>query len=447
MTGTVPSGSHHELVIIAGELQGRRHLLVRERPVSVEVIEIVFAFLEKNAKRLGIGLPNQGRIDMASPDVREAPDVTDDLSKGIGPLPRGGEGTDPTRTVSADDTMIRVAGQGVGLADFRKDLFEEKPGILVAERVIFEAAILSRLAALFRRRNHPGIDEDSDRDGDVASVNQVIENGRGTKGSILPNKASPILTNQHRRGFSFLILGGDIDPVIANRARKDLTGPGMLGDFPLWNALPGLSIRTGAVVFVSGPEGSCCKKTGQENRNTNHERIVRVKVSPDSDNSRFEKITGAGSMPEGQAERIRKGGPEMGSATKRRDPSMAKRAGDMITEGSHHSVPEWGRDDRRAMRIDDRGHDWMKLAMNRRADIELDRGWRPWSQTPCLDLALAEKQGQRPEQLSGEGLLFLEIGSALSIRGFRSVSGLRIGDRRLLYPRSWLGIRVGVGRH
>jgi hypothetical protein len=99
------------------------------------------------------------------------------------------------------------------------------------------------------------------------------------------------------------------------------------------------------------------------------------------------------------------------------------------------------------MRIDDRGHDWMKLAMNRRADIELDRGWRPWSQTPCLDLALAEKQGQRPEQLSGEGLLFLEIGSALSIRGFRSVSGLRIGDRRLLYPRSWLGVRVGVGRH
>jgi hypothetical protein len=128
--------------------------------------------------------------------------------------------------------MIRVVGQGVGLADFRKDLFEEKPGILVAERVIFEAAILSRLAALFRRRNHPGIDEDSDRDGDVASVNQIIENGRGTKGSILPNKASPILTNQHRCRFPLLILGGDIDPVIANRARKDLTGPGMLRDLP-----------------------------------------------------------------------------------------------------------------------------------------------------------------------------------------------------------------------
>ena len=77
------SRSHHELVVVAGKLQGRSHLLIREGPVSMQVVEVILTVLEEYPDRFGICLANQGRVDMTSSDVRETPDVADHLAKGI----------------------------------------------------------------------------------------------------------------------------------------------------------------------------------------------------------------------------------------------------------------------------------------------------------------------------------------------------------------------------
>src|SRR5438105_377830 len=54
-----------ELVIIFGESQRLRHLLVGERPVAVIVVEVVGPVLEEDADRLPGGLADQGLVVVA----------------------------------------------------------------------------------------------------------------------------------------------------------------------------------------------------------------------------------------------------------------------------------------------------------------------------------------------------------------------------------------------
>src|SRR5262245_55188864 len=95
-----------EAVVVAAELARRRHLLVRERPVPVLVVEVVRAVLQEDAHRPLRVLADQSRVDVAATDVREAADVADHLAKGVGPLPRDGERADAARAHTHDPARV-----------------------------------------------------------------------------------------------------------------------------------------------------------------------------------------------------------------------------------------------------------------------------------------------------------------------------------------------------
>ena len=162
------TGTHCELIVIPDEFECRRHVLIRQRPVAVEIVEIVLTVLKKDSERLWVSLSNERGIDMAAPDVREAADVTDYLAEGIGPLPCDGEGGDAPGAVSANGPAIGVVAQLHGFPDFGNNLLDEKTGVLVAERVVFEAAIFSGALAFFRGRHDPWIDENTHGYRDIA---------------------------------------------------------------------------------------------------------------------------------------------------------------------------------------------------------------------------------------------------------------------------------------
>src|SRR5688572_9302199 len=57
--------AEHKGVIVAHELERRRHVLLRERPVTMQVVEIVAAILQEHAERLGgFSLPDQRRVNV-----------------------------------------------------------------------------------------------------------------------------------------------------------------------------------------------------------------------------------------------------------------------------------------------------------------------------------------------------------------------------------------------
>ena len=64
----VPSFGHHQLMLISRKSEGSRHVLVRQRPVAEQVIEVVFPFLQVNLDRFGmvLALAYPGRIDGAA---------------------------------------------------------------------------------------------------------------------------------------------------------------------------------------------------------------------------------------------------------------------------------------------------------------------------------------------------------------------------------------------
>src|SRR5690606_3483207 len=75
------AGSADKLVVVLFKLQCFRHLLVREPPVAVFVVDVVLAILQEDAERLRIRLANQSGIDMAAADVGEAADMAQHFAK------------------------------------------------------------------------------------------------------------------------------------------------------------------------------------------------------------------------------------------------------------------------------------------------------------------------------------------------------------------------------
>src|SRR5688572_15028479 len=121
-------------MIVAHELERRRHVLVRERPVPMQVVEIVAAILQEHAERLGgFSLPDQRRVNVSAANVGEAANMTDDLAERIGSLPRDGECRDPARTVPADNATGRIRGKVESLRRLGKKFLEKKPGVRIAQ--------------------------------------------------------------------------------------------------------------------------------------------------------------------------------------------------------------------------------------------------------------------------------------------------------------------------
>src|SRR2546426_11287216 len=152
MFAVVPFGAELEFVIVTHELQRRGHLLVRQRPVAVQVVEVFGAVLQKDANWFLLRFPNQRRIDIAAANVGEAADVTEHFAKFIGPLPGDGPRADAAGTDAANRAAVRVLGQVIFLPYLGQDFFEQKTGVLVAERIVFKTPVAARLLARSEER-------------------------------------------------------------------------------------------------------------------------------------------------------------------------------------------------------------------------------------------------------------------------------------------------------
>ena len=131
---------------------------------------------------------------------------------------------------------LRIVSQPILLGNLREDLLQQKPRILVADRVVFDTAIGSRLFTMTAGRKRARIDEDSDRDRHLALVNQIVEDDRNTKLAMLIDVTSAVLKHHHAGGRFPIVLCGDVNPVIADRAWIDFLAlpvslsDGSLGD-------------------------------------------------------------------------------------------------------------------------------------------------------------------------------------------------------------------------
>ena len=174
--------AHDELVVVVFVFEGGSHLLVGERPVAELIVEICGAVLKENANGFAFGFANECFVVMAAADVGEAADVADDFAELVGSFPGDREGADAAGTHAADGTRFGFLAQLIFLFHFGQNFLEEKAGILIGERVVFEAAIIGaktvggKLIASVAR-----IDEDADGDGHFAFVNEVIEDDGGAE--------------------------------------------------------------------------------------------------------------------------------------------------------------------------------------------------------------------------------------------------------------------------
>src|SRR5579872_6591499 len=105
----VETVTEDELVIVAGKRERLRHLLRREGPVAVVVIEIVLAILKEDADGLPRRLADHRLVVVATfaaggagGDVREAANPREDLAEFVRALPRRREGADTAATDAAD---------------------------------------------------------------------------------------------------------------------------------------------------------------------------------------------------------------------------------------------------------------------------------------------------------------------------------------------------------
>src|SRR5207248_3840303 len=104
----VALGAEVELVIVALELQRQGHLLVRQRPVAMFVVEVLRPRLQEDANRLLRRLANLAWVDVAAADIREAADMRQHLAEHLRPLPGHGERADAAAADPADRPAVGV---------------------------------------------------------------------------------------------------------------------------------------------------------------------------------------------------------------------------------------------------------------------------------------------------------------------------------------------------
>src|SRR4051812_11903510 len=102
MFAVVPAISQFKLVVVVFELKRGSHLPIRERPIAVKIIEIIFSVLEENAKRLLLRFSNQGRVNVATTNVGEAADMAQDLVEQVRSFPCDDPGANSAGTDATD---------------------------------------------------------------------------------------------------------------------------------------------------------------------------------------------------------------------------------------------------------------------------------------------------------------------------------------------------------
>ena len=102
MPSAMAAFTHDKAVTISLELERRRHFLIGQRPVAVEVVQVLGSFLQEDFQWFLLCLSNQKGVDMAAANIDIASDVTDDLAESIGSFPGGRESGDRAGTDAAN---------------------------------------------------------------------------------------------------------------------------------------------------------------------------------------------------------------------------------------------------------------------------------------------------------------------------------------------------------
>ena len=258
----VAAGAEHELEIVAHERQRAGHLLVRQRPVAVEVVQVVRAVLQEDADRFALGLADPRGVDVAAADVGEAADLREHLAELVGPFPRDGEGADRAAAHAADGALVGVVGEldGVLLRDEGQQLVDEELGVGAAERIVLEAAVAAVRAA------HAGVDEDADGHRHLSLGDEVVEDDGDALLAGLADVAAAVLEDHERGRLGAVVLRRDVDPAIARGLGEDLRiGEGELLDPALRHAR-GAFERIGPELVFFGDDGErwAQQETGEE---------------------------------------------------------------------------------------------------------------------------------------------------------------------------------------
>ena len=221
-SAAVTAVGHFKLVGITGKLQSCRHIAISKRPIAMQVAEIISALLKIDFDWLGtrVRFPDQPRIFPSSTDVRKAADVTHHFSKLIGAFPSDGKCTDSTRRNSTHRPVHGILGNIETLENDGEKLLGQKTAVPVAQAVILEGAIASRAPPRNRRFDRPGIHKNGDGHWHRLLVNQVIENDRNPESTFWIRVPRTIHEDHQVRGCLFIVLGRDINAVIASRPGK-----------------------------------------------------------------------------------------------------------------------------------------------------------------------------------------------------------------------------------
>ena len=219
------------------------------------IIEIARGVLEEDAEGFALGLADEGRIDVAATKIDEAADAAEDTPEIVWPFPSGGEAANAAAAGSADAVEFGVFADRVLFLHFRNDFFDEETDVVVAEAIVFEAAVaafpgvLARLGGIVA-----GVDEDGDERWDFASGDEVIQHGGHAPGSLAALVIMAVLEDHEASSAVVLVLGGNIDPPVAFGVWKNSTlEHGHLDDLAFRHAGFGAGIRmAGGLAFKFG---------------------------------------------------------------------------------------------------------------------------------------------------------------------------------------------------
>ena len=256
LLAAVASLAHLQLDVVARIFQRLEHHLIIDGPATrVECAEwlsgydvVLLAILHENPQRLGLGLADESGHRIRALHRDERSNETDHAAELVGPVPRRHERGHGARTRPGESPIVRIARQVVLLGHLGNHLANQKAGEAIAQRIVFEDALIAVLRRVRNRRQHARVDEDSDHRRQLFAGDQVIEHHRHALA--VADGAAAIHIDHERRGLTRVILCRDINPIRVRRARIKLARLQLVfGHRPLGNAVVRLGVGTERVVL------------------------------------------------------------------------------------------------------------------------------------------------------------------------------------------------------
>ena len=152
-----------EAGVIAHVFDRRCHLLIGPWPASECIVNVATGIRHIDTDRLWFRLAKQRGIDVAASEIGKAADARIHALEKVGSFPRRRKRTDSSGAGTADRVHRRIVRNGVTLADFRNDFFEEKADVTVTETIVFQTSIRMFAVVSRFRLVMPWIDEDGNR--------------------------------------------------------------------------------------------------------------------------------------------------------------------------------------------------------------------------------------------------------------------------------------------